>query len=76
VAVSFVEVHDGKVFCEFRAKGGFDVSRIATHFGGGGHRSASGCSQFKPILTLSDEVLEYVETELHKFLKQKPEIPA
>lgn len=61
VAISFIESETGMVFCEFRSKDGFDVSSIATHFGGGGHRSASGCSQSRPIDSFSDEVLSYIE---------------
>lgn len=49
VSASLIEAEDGKVFCEFRAKNGFDVSGIASSFGGGGHRAASGCSQYISI---------------------------
>ena len=38
------EMRPGEVKVSFRAKGAFDVNRIATEFGGGGHRKASGCS--------------------------------
>ncbi|MGB3976713.1 MAG: DHH family phosphoesterase [bacterium] len=61
VSASFVESESGKVFCEFRSKMGFDVSRIAAQFGGGGHRGASGCSSDKPIDEFADEVLEELE---------------
>lgn len=68
VAICLVEAEDGRVFCEFRAKDGFDVSRVALHFGGGGHRSASGCSQFKPIAQFRDEVLAKTEKNLNEYL--------
>ncbi len=61
VAVSFVESESGVVFCEFRSKDGFDVSEVASHFGGGGHRNASGCSRGMPIDACADEVIEYLE---------------
>lgn len=32
-----------QIDCSFRAKPGFDVSRVALQFGGGGHPPASGC---------------------------------
>ncbi len=68
VAICIVESEDGRVFCEFRAKDGFDVSRIALHFGGGGHRGASGCSQFKPVPQFLSEVLEKTEENLKEYL--------
>ena len=34
----------GELKVSFRAKGTYDVNRIATQFGGGGHRKASGCT--------------------------------
>ncbi|HPQ41835.1 MAG TPA: hypothetical protein PLV45_15815, partial [bacterium] len=40
---------------------GFDVSGIATEFGGGGHKAASGCSQNMPIDAFRDAVLEKLE---------------
>ena len=68
VALCIVEGEDGRVFCEFRAKDGFDVSRIAVHFGGGGHRGASGCSQFKPVPQFLSEVLSKTEENLKEYL--------
>lgn len=46
VHISFFisEMAPGVVKVSFRAKGPYDVNRIATDFGGGGHRKASGCS--------------------------------
>jgi len=46
VHISFFisEMSSGLVKVSFRAKGPYDVNRIATDFGGGGHRKASGCS--------------------------------
>ncbi|MFH1858112.1 MAG: bifunctional oligoribonuclease/PAP phosphatase NrnA [Candidatus Omnitrophota bacterium] len=42
-AVFFKEEKEGVIKVSFRAKGSFDVNRIARRFGGGGHRAASGC---------------------------------
>lgn len=35
---------DGKIRISFRSKGRVDVNLIARHFGGGGHKAASGCT--------------------------------
>ncbi len=69
VAVSFVESETGVVFCEFRSKEGFDVSEIASHFGGGGHRSASGCSRNMPIDACADEVIGYLEKHVSRTIQ-------
>lgn len=42
IVIIFVEQSKGKVKVSWRAKPGFDVSSIATSFGGGGHPAASG----------------------------------
>ncbi len=67
VAVSFVESPEGLIFCEFRSKDGFDVSSIALSLGGGGHRSASGCSLNSSMEVAVDRVLNKVITEVRKY---------
>ncbi len=42
--VLFREAADGSIKVSFRGKYGFDVKRIATAFGGGGHLLAAGCT--------------------------------
>jgi len=44
VVVVFREALDGSVKVSLRGKYGFDVRRIATVFGGGGHPLAAGCT--------------------------------
>ncbi len=66
VAVTFIEDQDGTVFCEFRSKYNTDVKNIAVHFGGGGHHSASGCSQKKPVDEFKNEVLDFVAMSLEQ----------
>ncbi len=44
VAVAFREEGPGEIRVSFRSKGRFDVSQVATRFGGGGHRNAAGCT--------------------------------
>ena len=38
----FVELKDGRIRCSLRSRGPLDVSKIATKFGGGGHKTAAG----------------------------------
>ena len=42
VAALFVEMKDGKFRCSLRSKGNVDVAKIASSFGGGGHKNAAG----------------------------------
>ncbi len=42
IALLFRQLEGGKVKVSLRSKGGLDVHRLATEFGGGGHRNASG----------------------------------
>jgi len=42
VALLFRELEQGRVKVSLRSKGPLDVHRLATEFGGGGHRNASG----------------------------------
>jgi phosphoesterase RecJ-like protein len=42
VALLFRELEGGRVKVSLRSKGVLDVHRLATEFGGGGHRNASG----------------------------------
>ncbi|MBS3812571.1 bifunctional oligoribonuclease/PAP phosphatase NrnA [Candidatus Bipolaricaulota bacterium] len=43
VACVFKELSDNRVKVSLRSKEGFDVSRVASKFGGGGHTVAAGC---------------------------------
>jgi bifunctional oligoribonuclease and PAP phosphatase NrnA len=40
-----------------RSKGKLDVSHVAEHFGGGGHRNASGCTVDGPLAAAIDSIL-------------------
>ena len=42
VALLFRELQDGRIKVSLRSKGNIDVYRLASEFGGGGHRNASG----------------------------------
>ena len=42
IAVLFRELPDGRIKVSLRSKGDLDVHELASEFGGGGHRNASG----------------------------------
>jgi phosphoesterase RecJ-like protein len=42
IAILFKELADGRTKISLRSKGALDVNRLASEFGGGGHRNASG----------------------------------
>lgn len=48
-SVTYSISRDGSYNYSFRADGKYDVSKLATRFGGGGHPNASGCSTDGPI---------------------------
>jgi len=47
-----------------RSKGKVDVAQIAESFGGGGHRSASGCIIDGPLTSATERILSQLRTEL------------
>lgn len=51
-----------EVKVSFRSKGNYDVNQIATTFGGGGHRKASGCT----LNTNLAEAVKRILTEIQK----------
>jgi len=58
------EAADGSVKVSLRGKYGFDVKRVATAFGGGGHLLAAGCT----IARRLDEAEELVLSEMDRYL--------
>jgi bifunctional oligoribonuclease and PAP phosphatase NrnA len=50
------------VECSFRAKEGFDVSKVAFALGGGGHPQAAGCTMAGPL----DGITQRVVAHLHE----------
>jgi phosphoesterase RecJ-like protein len=47
-----------------RSKGKIDVAQIAESFGGGGHRSASGCTLDGPLTVATERILQQLRTGL------------
>ena len=64
-AVFLREVPDASQFrLSIRSKGKLDVAHIAEHFGGGGHRNASGCTLDGPLGVAIDRILTRLRTGL------------
>lgn len=65
VAMVFQELEDGVVKVGFRSKDKkIDVNLIASHFGGGGHRMASGCKVKGSLQSVKRKVLKEVRRHL------------
>ncbi len=64
VAAFLREQEGGLVKVSLRAKGGVDVNRIASRFGGGGHVSAAGCVVHGSLETATDQVLAAIHDAL------------
>jgi bifunctional oligoribonuclease and PAP phosphatase NrnA len=64
-AVFLREVADTSQFrLSIRSKGKLDVSHVAEHFGGGGHRTASGCTLEGPLNVAIDRILTQLRAGL------------
>jgi phosphoesterase RecJ-like protein len=58
ISVIFVEQPNGSVKVSWRAQPGFDVSKVALQFGGGGHAAASGAEIDGSLADVQTAVLE------------------
>lgn len=58
IAVLFVEQNNNHVKVSWRSQPGYDVSKIALKFGGGGHPAASGADIPGNLETVQNQVLE------------------
>jgi phosphoesterase RecJ-like protein len=63
VAIFFRELPDGRWRVSLRSKGQVNVSCVAEHFGGGGHKCASGCSLDGPLALVIARVVERLRAE-------------
>ena len=68
ISVILKEKSDG-IHCSFRSKQGFDVSKIAGKFGGGGHTNAAGCTVSKPLSQAKRDVAD----EIKNYFKENAE---
>jgi phosphoesterase RecJ-like protein len=58
ISIIFVEQSNGSVKVSWRAQPGFDVSKVAVSFGGGGHAAASGAEISGSLAEVQAAVLE------------------
>lgn len=63
VAIFFRELPDGRYRISLRSKGQVNVSTVAEHFGGGGHKCASGCSVDGPLAMAVAQIVERLRAE-------------
>jgi phosphoesterase RecJ-like protein len=63
VAIFFRELADGRFRISLRSKGEVNVSAVAEHFGGGGHKCASGCSIDGPLAIAVPRIVDRLRAE-------------
>jgi phosphoesterase RecJ-like protein len=66
VAVLFRELPGGGYKVSFRSRDCLDVSRIAGHFGGGGHVNASGCTVYGDLAKVKGDVFSVTRSALEE----------
>lgn len=64
VVVVCVQVSQGKTRVNLRSSEKFNVARLATHFNGGGHRRASGCTISQNIAQARAAVINKIRMQL------------
>ncbi len=63
VAMFFRELPDKRYRISLRSKGKVNVANVAEHFGGGGHKCASGCSVDGPLAIAVSNVVDRLRAE-------------
>jgi len=63
VAIFFRELPDRRFRVSLRSKGEVNVSCVAEHFGGGGHKCASGCSLEGPLALAVSRIVDRLRAE-------------
>ena len=63
VAIFFRELPDQRFRVSLRSKGAVNVSAVAEHFGGGGHKCASGCSLDGPLDVAVSRIVDRLRAE-------------
>jgi len=63
VAIFFRELPDKRYRVSLRSKGQVNVANVAEHFGGGGHKCASGCSLDGPLSITVSRIVERLRQE-------------
>jgi phosphoesterase RecJ-like protein len=62
IAMIFIEQSKDQVKVSWRARPGFDVSKIATAFGGGGHKPAAGATIDGELKVVMDKVIKATQS--------------
>ncbi|MBO4555777.1 MAG: bifunctional oligoribonuclease/PAP phosphatase NrnA [Elusimicrobiales bacterium] len=70
VVIMFRE-EENRINVTFRSKGLVDVALVAKHFGGGGHKQASGCKMEVPLSEAQEKVTAYVLAKIDAALEKK-----
>ncbi len=63
VAIFFREMPDRRFRVSLRSKGEVNVSTVAEHFGGGGHKCASGCAIEGPLAVAVSRIVDRLRAE-------------
>jgi phosphoesterase RecJ-like protein len=63
VAIFFRELPDARFRVSLRSKGEVNVSTVAEHFGGGGHKCASGFSIDGPLNVAVSQIVDRLRAE-------------
>lgn len=64
IGVMIREKMDGTVKASLRSKSSVDVAAIASKFGGGGHKKASGCTYNGDMMQFERELVECIKGEM------------
>lgn len=70
IAVIFVEQKNGHVKVSWRSRSGYDVSKIALQFGGGGHAAAAGADITGDLNVVQQQVLKATRALLEQVKSQ------
>ncbi len=60
ISLFFKELRPGYFKVSLRAQGDHDVSRVAGHYNGGGHKKAAGCEVTGEYIPIRDEMLRLI----------------
>lgn len=69
INVFICETHTNIYKVSFRSTGNVDVSSVARHLGGGGHKNASGCSLIGQYHTIYSQVIASCQKEISRWKK-------
>jgi phosphoesterase RecJ-like protein len=73
IAVIFVEQKNSHVKVSWRARSGYNVSKIALQFGGGGHAAAAGADIAGNLETVQKQVLEATRVMITQTMSKNQE---